>query len=191
MSLKINVAGLLKASVGTAKDYEVDDTAEIDGPSVAVTGAIRLTRTDRGLLAQGTLKTVLSLNCSRCLTDFVCPLTFSIEEIYYPSIDIITGAPVSKPEDPGTFTIDEHNVLDLTEAVRQYALLTAPMKPLCRTDCAGLCPTCGANRNITQCNCPQNPTDSRWEKLRDFVAKSKNTPPEEQNRRSKNNATPA
>jgi len=42
------------------------------------------------------------------------------------------------PDEAGCFTIDEHQVIDLTEAVRQYALMAVPMKPLCREDCAGL-----------------------------------------------------
>ncbi|MBA7688765.1 hypothetical protein ES703_97254 [subsurface metagenome] len=69
------------------------------------------------------------------------------------------------PEEPGCFTIDEHHILDLTEAIRQYALLAIPMKPLCRGDCAGLCPNCGHNINQGPCDCSPQETEPRWSEL--------------------------
>ena len=76
-----------------------------------------------------------------------------------------SGSLLSLPDEPGCFTIDEHHILDLTEAVRQYALLALPMKPLCRQDCAGLCPTCGHNLNQGGCGCPPQGPDPRWSGL--------------------------
>ncbi len=122
-------------------------------------------RTDRSILVKGRLHTKSELDCSRCLSLFSCPLTLNIEEEYFPTMDIITGAPVPLPDEPGCFTIDEHNILDLTEAIRQYMLLAIPMKPLCREDCAGLCPACGVNLNQAPCNCPPKPVDHRWSEL--------------------------
>ncbi len=43
--------------------------------------------------------------------------------------------------------------------------LNIPMKPLCRPDCKGLCPTCGADRNETACSCEEPTADSRWAAL--------------------------
>ena len=83
--------------------------------------------------------------------------------------DMVSGAPLPLPEEPDCFTIDEHNILDLTEAIRQYALLTVPMKPLCHQDCAGLCPTCGINLNQASCDCPPEPADPRWSELSKLV----------------------
>jgi uncharacterized protein len=70
------------------------------------------------------------------------------------------------PDDPGCFTIDEHHILDLTEAIRQYTVLAVPMKPLCNENCAGLCPSCGQNLNQGECGCPSPDTDPRWANLR-------------------------
>jgi uncharacterized protein len=69
------------------------------------------------------------------------------------------------PEEPSAFTIDEHHILDLTEGIRQYALMAIPMKPLCNKDCAGLCQKCGQNLNQGKCNCPAEEIDPRWSKL--------------------------
>ena len=130
-----------------------------------IQGEVRLTRTDRSILVQGTLNTEIELTCSRCLSPFSCPLTLNIEDEYFPTADIFSGRPLPLPDEPDCFTIDEQHILDLTEAVRQYALLATPMKPLCHEDCAGLCPTCGYNLNQGACNCPSQEIDPRWAKL--------------------------
>ena len=165
--MQINVAQLLRASIGSVKDYEVKKVADITGDGVdsLVQGKLRLMRTNRSILVKGALETGIELTCSRCLGQFKCPLKVNLEEEYYPTADVDTGAPVSVPDEPGCFTIDEHHVLDLTEAVRQYALLAIPMKPLCKEDCAGLCPFCGQNLNRGPCGCPTRVADPRWSEL--------------------------
>jgi uncharacterized protein len=58
----------------------------------------------------------------------------------------------------------------LEDAVREQVLLALPGRTLCRQDCQGLCPQCGANRNRTNCGCVQPVVDSRWKALADFAA---------------------
>ncbi len=165
--MQINVAQLLKAPIGSIRDYEVREVIDVtgDGNGSLVQGKVRLMRTDRSILVKGVLDTEVELTCSRCLSSFSCPLTLNIEEEYYPTTDVVTGASLPVPDEPGCFTIDERHVLDLTEAIRQYALLAIPMKPLCREDCAGLCPHCGCNLNLGACNCPPRGADPRWSEL--------------------------
>ncbi len=163
--LQTNVSQQLRASIGSIRNHEVSEIVDIADGNSLVQGKIGLIRTDRSILAKGTLHTEIELTCSRCLSLFSCPLTLNIEEEYFPTTDVVTGASLPLPDEPGCFTIDENNILDLTEAIRQYALLAIPMKPLCHQDCAGLCPTCGCNLNLVTCNCPSNPADSRWSEL--------------------------
>jgi len=151
----INVSQQLKSPIGSVRSYEVREVVSIAGGDSMVEGEVSLVRTDRGILAKATLHTEVEVTCSRCLSLFNCRLTLNIEEEYFPIIDAVSGTPLSLPEEPGCFTIDEHHTFDLTEAIRQYALLAIPMKPLCREDCAGLCPTCGRNLNQGPCGCPQ------------------------------------
>ena len=158
--MPINVAQQLKAPIGSGRSYEVSETINIAGGTSMVQGKVGLTRTDRSILVKGTLHTEVEVTCSRCLSLFGRPLTLNIEEEYFPIIDVFSGAPLSLPEEPGCFTIDERHILDLTEAIRQYVLLAIPMKPLCREDCAGLCPSCGHNLNVGPCNCPPQRTES-------------------------------
>jgi uncharacterized protein len=57
----------------------------------------------------------------------------------------------------------------LNEAIRQYALLARPVKPLCWEDCAGICQTCGQNLNQEPCSCPAPEIDPRWSKLTELL----------------------
>jgi uncharacterized protein len=175
--MQVHVAQLLKAEIGAKREYEVSGAVDIDGSGVesAVSGRVDLMRTNRGILVTGRLQTEAVVACSRCLTSFRYPLDFGIEEEYFPTVDVVSGVSVTLPDDPGAFTIDEHHVIDLTEAARQYALTVLPMKPLCREDCAGLCPRCGRNLNLGPCDCPPEPLDPRWTALADWVNKQKGT----------------
>jgi uncharacterized protein len=153
--MQVNVAQLLKGSIGSVRDYDVDGVIDVtgDGKSSPVRGKVTLTRTDRSLLVKGIVDSEVELTCGRCLNPFRCPLRLNIEEEFFPTTDIVSGAALPQSDDPDHFTIDERHVLDLTEALRQCALLALPMKPLCREDCGGLCPGCGHNLNFGPCKC--------------------------------------
>ncbi|UCC16578.1 MAG: DUF177 domain-containing protein [Dehalococcoidales bacterium] len=166
--MQINVSQQLKSSIGTLRNYEVDTISDIDGEKVRFTGSVRLMKTDRGLLVTGVINSKVAMRCGRCLTNFTYPLAIKFEEEYFPVIDVTTGVMLPAPEEPGSFTIDDHNIMDISEAIRQYTLMALPIKPLCRKDCSGLCPTCGTNLNEKKCDCKPE-IDPRWEKLNAFV----------------------
>jgi uncharacterized protein len=175
--MQINVAQLLKEPIGSVRDYEVSGVVDIaaNGGGSVVGGRVRLLRTDRGIFVKGTLHTEVEVTCSRCLTSFPHPVALNIEEEYFPTVDAVSGVSVSVPAGTSGFTIDEQHVLDLAEAIRQYALLVVPMKPLCREDCAGLCPDCGHNLNLGPCNCPPHALDPRWTILTKLASKKEGT----------------
>lgn len=154
--MQLNTAQLLKQGIGSTRSYEIDDNisfAEEEISECHVRGDVNLIRTDKGILVKGSLEGHSQLMCSRCLTFYEHPLKFTMEEEFFPSIDVNRGVSLSPPEDSGAFMIDKHHMLDLSEAIRQYVLMDVPMKPLCRTDCGGLCPGCGANLNQEACRC--------------------------------------
>jgi len=163
--MQINVSQLLKEPIGSTREYEVNETIDVAGGDYVVQGEVKLVRTDRGILVKGTLQTVIEVTCGRCLSFFNCPLALNIEEEYFPTTDVVSGAWLPLPEEASYFTIDERYVLDLAEAIRQYMMLAIPMKPLCREDCAGLCSRCGHNLNQGPCNCLPQEIDSRWSEV--------------------------
>jgi len=164
--MQINVAQLLKQAAGASRSYKIDATLSFEElAEYHVQGEVELIRTEKGILVRGVFSGKSSLMCSRCLTFFDYPLTFKIEEEFFPSIDVISGMPLPLANDSTAFTVDEHHVLDLSEAIRQYGLLSVPMKPLCHPDCAGLCPQCGANLNQGACHCVPGSQKSAWSEL--------------------------
>ena len=165
--MHINVAQLLQATVGTTRDYQVSESVDVagDGSARLVQGEVELLRTPRSIVAKGALHTDVELTCSRCLSQFTYKITLNFEEEYIPTVDVLSGAPLPPPEEAGAFTIDGHHVIDLTEAIRQYTVLAIPMKPLCKEECAGLCPGCGQNLNQETCDCPAQEIDPRWSEL--------------------------
>jgi uncharacterized protein len=175
--MEINVSQQLKAPIGNVREYDVSDSSDFLGIGVntKVESTVKLTRTNRGILVQGTVFARIPVECSRCLKVFDYPLTIKIEEEFFPEIDVNSGAPLEIPDDPGSFIIDEHHILDLSEAIRQNALLAIPMKPLCQEECAGLCPTCGKDLNQGQCNCTNTDIDPRWAKLASLALAAKKT----------------
>lgn len=56
--------------------------------------------------------------------------------------------------------------LDISQEIRDLVMLGLPTKILCREDCKGLCPQCGADLNFETCSCQKEEIDPRWEALR-------------------------
>ncbi len=165
--MQINVAQLLRTPIGTVRQFPVNEVIAIvdDGSGSQVQGDVRLMRTEKGILVEGNLHIGVELTCSRCLGTFPSELDVNFAEEYLPSIDVASGLPLPAPDEPDTFMIDDHHTIDLDEAIRQYALLVIPMKPLCQENCAGICPQCGQNLNRGSCDCATEVLDPRWAKL--------------------------
>ncbi len=134
LEASINVTQLLKEPVGTSQIHDING---IMGGEVEayVEGKAKLTRTSQGVLVQCKLTAEVKLVCSRCLDIFSWPMSFTAEEEFLPISD---DATLSSPEESGEFTIDDNNILDQGELIRQYVLLNLPMKPLCHPDCPGM-----------------------------------------------------
>lgn len=174
--MQINVAQLLKESTGATRSYDIDGTiCSDDGQECRVQGKASLTLAARGILVKGSFTCQSQLTCGRCLNSFSHSSVFDAEEMFYPSIDILSGLPVALPDEDASssFTIDEHHILDMSEMIRQYNLLAIPMKPLCRVDCAGLCPECGANLNENKCHCVRRPRTALAKALEEAESRRK------------------
>jgi uncharacterized protein len=106
----------------------------------------------------GRVASELELPCSRCLEPFRWPVEAAFDLLYLPA-SANTGEgerEVGADELNAAFYHDD--AVDLAQLVREQFYLSLPMKPLCRDDCKGLCPVCGANHNHGPCSC-----DTRWE----------------------------
>ena len=136
----INVTHLLKEPVGSSQSHDISGISGIIGEEVEgfVEGKVKVIRISKGVFVQCKLNAEVKLICSRCLDAFLCPISFSAEEEFLPISDVSDDLAPSSLEQSEEFTIDDKNILDLGELIRQYVLLNLPVKPLCRPDCPGM-----------------------------------------------------
>jgi uncharacterized protein len=150
--LIFNVAQLLRDHDGATRDYDyAQDQLHLNDPledeeeatsseATNIKGHIRFTKVRHEVLTQGPGSADVTLNCVRCLNDYQQHLDYTVEEVFQPTIDLITGLPpkLDAPEDEADLKIDSNHLLDLGEAIRQQILVSVPMQPICREDCPGL-----------------------------------------------------
>ena len=127
-------------------ESEVPDDAPID---VDVT----LEAVEGGIIVAGTITAPWVGECRRCLGRIDGTVEATVEELY-----------VREPEEGEAYPIEGDHI-DLEPLARESVVLALPLAPLCRPDCAGLCPTCGADRNAGPCGCPDRDGDPRWAAL--------------------------
>ena len=156
--LKFNVGFLLAVGAGNQHDttfdvpiVRVDDDVDLE----YLRGTLRLTRTKEGILAQGTLRAGLAVECMRCLDDILRDVPIEIEELY--------ASPASSTSE---FSIDDDGDLDLIPLLRAEALMADEEGTLCREDCQGLCMECGTNLNHETCTCGETDVDPRFAALK-------------------------
>ena len=165
--LQFNVAQLLLEPIGSTRDYSAEldyiEAQQILLNAHGACGSVHMIRTHRGILVRALLHVQTSLICGRCLSDYMWNSSMDIEEEFLPEFDLVTGRTVDiEPDEDVLFHIDGDHILELAEALRQYAIAGRPMKPLCKKDCSGLCHSCGVNLNLERCACSGDATDPRW-----------------------------
>lgn len=165
----INVAGLLGEAPGARRDVSLDelrlDLGEGLDAAVPVVVQARIARTNRGVLVNGRVRTSLADTCVRCLEPVSFPIDAAIDEEVLPSIELATGVAVDTSAEPEALRLTDHHELDLGRLVREAIVLAAPLAPLCRPDCRGLCPECGADLNAGDHQHPDGPGDPRLARL--------------------------
>ena len=163
--LKINVGFLLSDGPGNSHDsrLEIPSPVRVADDLIInyINGPLRLTRAKEGILVQGLVHIGLNRECSRCLETFEEDLEVELEELY-------TSPPTSATE----FGVGADAQLDLAPLLRAEIILETGQKPLCRPDCKGICPTCGANRNTEVCNCADEDVDPRLAILKKLLDSS-------------------
>ena len=166
--MNFNVSTLMQEPSGAARVYKVDERVDLgDGPDMSpMSGSVRLMRTDRGVWVSAGLDFEAPCHCVRCLEPYGQPIRLEIEEEYLDCSEPGASGSVDDP-DAEAPRIDEGQVLDMTGVMAQYVDLSIPMKPVCRSECKGLCVHCGSDLNVSVCRCDQGLFDSRWAPLAD------------------------
>ena len=157
--LLVNVAELLRR-VGSVREidrqieadfFKFDDSRIITGSQVDV--ALTLEALTDGIVVHGTLGAQWGFECRRCLKALTGRAEVEVQELYQ-----------AVNSDPDAYPITGEQ-LDLLEMARENVLLAVPLAPLCRADCPGLCPQCGADLQVDRCSCTRAERDDRWAAL--------------------------
>lgn len=167
--MHINVSQIMKEPSGSSSSVEVDDSVSLESgvERIRVRGTVGLMRTDLGVWVSASLRSEVPCVCSRCLDELAEPISMEIDEEFLPVDEPATG---SSGEVEGNLSIDDHHILDLADAIREYATLNTPMKPMCSSECLGICLRCGVNLNDVSCVCDEAQRDSRWGALLELTS---------------------
>ena len=157
---RIPVADLLRRS-GSSRALQLEaPIAGLAGPGAEISADVpialdlTLERVSEGIVVRGTVRAHWNAACSRCLAPVSGEIAVHVDELFEPH-----------PLAGETYAL-EIDIIDLEPMIRDALLLEVPAKPLCRDDCAGLCPSCGIDRNSAACECGTTELDPRWAALR-------------------------
>ena len=147
--LRLNVGFLLSQTAGYGRLFDFHEDRITLGSDIRVeafNGHLQLNRTPQGIVALGDFSAELPAECARCLKAFSAPVSIHLEDLFV--------YPPQNATDP-LLVVGEDAHLNLEPIVREYLLVNAPTRPLCRPDCKGLCPICGNDLNEGPCEHPE------------------------------------
>ena len=132
-------------------------------PKSQVSVALTITATPTGqVVARGSISATLARPCRRCLK--------AVDPAVEEGLELVWAVPdtLDARDDDGEIrTLDPRSgELDLGPALREELVLAAPTWVVCDESCRGLCPVCGVNRNVEECECSLEEPDPRWDALR-------------------------
>ena len=154
---EVDIRELRRGPVDTVGTLAADDPAfqglelDLTGP-LAVEGQLQET-SEGEFFWRATLAGAVRSECRRCLTAVTVPIDIDVNVMFSTDPDAA--------DDPSVYPLDESSrTVDVRTAVREEMALMVPGFALCREDCAGLCPKCGADLNAGPCSCTLTPTPS-------------------------------
>jgi len=171
MTYPVNVRGVLEALASTrvvTGEIQVADVELGEQPYVFLEPArfeVTLTNTGEGIVATGTAATTVRTPCVRCLREFELPVAGEVEGFY-----IFPGHDDQMPEEQEFEHIAEDCSVDIGPAIAQCIVVDLPFAPVHDANCKGICPVCGADRNLEACACSGETPGSPFAGLRDLLA---------------------
>ena len=170
--MRIELENLEGGKGAFAEVYQPEDLNPVDErvsliEPARVTGKVRLSGNQ--VFVSGHVETRAQVECDRCLQPIAIPVNaeFTLEYISGSDYESIETAELTEAE--MSVSVFDGEALDVDEIVREQILLAVPTRMLCREDCKGICPECGADRNTGECDCVTNDIDPRWAALKDLT----------------------
>ena len=121
------------------------------------------------VFANGTIKGSVRVACGRCVGPVDVAFEDKLRVTFLPKHELEAKAESEDGVELEAGDLDlfpyDGDAVDLEPLLREALVLAVPYAPLCREDCKGLCPQCGADRNLAPCQC-EKPIDPRFEALK-------------------------
>jgi uncharacterized protein len=133
-------------------DIKQTEPLEVTATAELVDGQIRVT---------GDLETKIEMVCARCLEPVIEDVSRSFDLFYRPLEKDLKPREDRLKDDDTEIGFFQGEGLFLADVLKEQVLLALPLKVICRSDCRGLCPNCGANLNHEECRCETHATDPR------------------------------
>jgi uncharacterized protein len=154
-----------------AQIYEVDELP-LDETGVRLVERAevhcKVRRDGQEVVLRGRLTTKLEGECSRCLRPVELPIATEFNERFVRAVSWAAEEQHELQAEDLNISVFDGEGIELDDLVREELLLAVPVNVLCRDDCKGLCPSCGIDRNLSNCECESNEVDSRWQKLKEL-----------------------
>lgn len=141
----------------------------LDLSPVHWSGSIRATT--EGFMLSGKLSYDQTLACTRCLGAIVDHVDADVQILVKIRQTLPPAGEYELSEEDFSILEIDTDALDTEPIVLDQLQLNIPMRALCSPDCAGLCPRCGANRNLEVCDCETDEPDPRWQGLAELKDK--------------------
>ncbi|MBZ5669587.1 MAG: DUF177 domain-containing protein [Acidobacteriia bacterium] len=168
--MRITLAELEVHRVIASENY-VPGALDFHGAEFRQAAALKIGATAELLGAEirirGHLATRLEASCDRCLGAVVIPVERDFDLFYRPVKTIAKEEEIEISEDELEIGFYSGDGIELAEVATEQVILSVPMKVICRADCRGLCPACGANRNLVSCHCSPPQEDSPFASLKE------------------------
>ena len=164
--MRIKISGLENGTY--EEDFEDDiDKIDLTEPLFGkyITNVV-LNKFDDQIILEASTTAGANFICDRCGKEFKQTVKSRYKMIYL--LRSIEGA---EEEINITYLSPDTNIIDISKEVRDYMILSIPMKRLCKEDCKGLCVKCGTDLNEKQCDCSDDEIDDRWKVLMELKNK--------------------
>lgn len=146
-------------------EIDIDDDADLES-DVALEAEV--SRVGSKTYIKAAVKADASIKCSRCLEPVRMGFDLEFQDVFVDADEESSRDETEiAPEALDESLLIGHEI-DLIEVVREQMLLAVPVQVFCNEDCKGLCPICGGNRNLIDCNCEKNEIDPRWAALKNL-----------------------
>ncbi len=163
-SLESRKSGFAHNYAAGELDFKDERVRLVENPKIS--GVI--TRNDAQLVLQGKLTAQVQVDCDRCLKAVSIPVAADFHLTYVTPAQYQAANVAELEREDLELSVFDGEAIDLDEVTCEQILLAVPERVLCREDCLGICPVCGTDRNITECNCQRAQTDPRWAALNDL-----------------------